>query len=174
MADINDYSKDVSLHSASDNTQKIDMVYDSTDMIYRVPVDANATIVNNESPTRYQLKTNYDATGDTLTSASDTVLDSYTGDGVLTFVAVTNPTTSNYEVAIEIDGTERIRITMGDLGSSLALTSGTTPIWTETANKNFRYRPYEAIGFTTGFRVLAKATGANTTVTHMVMYKERI
>jgi len=151
---------------------KVGIVLDGS--TYRLAVDSSATIVNNESPTKYQLKTDYDTTGDLLTSAADVVLYSYTGDGVLDFVGVSNATTSNYEVAIEVDGTERIRINMSNLGSVLSLTSGDVPMWAETANKNFRYRPFEPIGFSTGFRILARATGANTTVTHITMFRERI
>jgi len=170
MADQNDLTINTTLYDEAGNP--VDVVLDGS--IYRLAVDATATIENNESPTKYQLKTDFDAAGDLLTSSADVVLYSYTGDGVLTFIGVSNATTSNYEVAIEIDGTERFRITMSDLGSALGLTSGNTPIWTETANKNFRFRPYESVGFSTGFRVLARATGANTTVTHVTMFKERI
>ena len=137
-------------------------------------LDVSAIITNNESPTKYQLKTDYDATGDTITSASDTTLYTFSGSGVLNFIGVSNATTSNYEVAIFVDGTERFRITMGDLGSVLGLTSGSTPMWCETANKNFRFRPYEGIGFTTSFTVKARATGSNTTVTHITMFKEKV
>ena len=171
MADINDRTQNVSLHDEVSDSAVTTTVDGSK---LRLDVNASATITNNESPTKYQLKTDYDATGDTITSASDSVLYSYTGDGVLTFVGVSYATTSNYEVTIEVDGTERIRIKMSDLGSALSLASGSTPVWTETANKNFRFRPFEAVGFSTGFRILAKATGANTTVTHIVMFKERI
>ena len=170
MSDSLNITPNVTLYDDAGNP--VNVILDGS--IYRVAVDASATIVNNESPTKYQLKTDYDATGDLLTSAADVVLYSYTGDGVLDFVGISNATTSNYLVAIEIDGTERIRINMGDLGSVLSLTSGDVPMWTETANKNFRYRPFDPIGFSTGFRVLARATGANTTVTHLTMFKERI
>lgn len=141
--------------------------------IYRLAVDANATIVNNESPTRYQLKTDYDTTGDALNTSTDTELFSYTGDGVLDFISVAGSNPS-YEIAIEIDGTERIRISMADLGSTLGLSNATNvDMWVETANKNFRYRPSE-VGFTTGFKVYAKATSTpSPTVYHLIFYRER-
>jgi hypothetical protein len=173
MADLSDQSTDVSLHSASDNTQKIEMILDGS--IYRLPVDANATIVNNESPTRYQLKTDYDAsTGSSLVTGSDTTLYTYSGDGTLSAVAVTNPNTSNYEVVIDIDGTERLRITMSDIGSTLGLTDGAFPIWATNANKQFRFHPTPELGFTTGFTIKARATTGSTTVYHFVMFKERV
>ncbi len=174
MADISNPTQNVTLFGG-DNPALAKAITSTTDgSKERLDVDSYATIVNNESPTRYQLKTDYDATGDLLTSAADVELFSYTGDGVIDLICVSNSVSSNYLVAIEIDGTERIRITMNDLGSNLALTSGTTSFWTETANKNFRYHPNSEVGFSTGFRVLARATGANTTVTHFVAYRERI
>lgn len=172
MADLSDQTTDVNIW----NDAKTKAVGVETDSLgkNRLLTEGTVTIANNESPTKYQLKTDYDAVGDLLTSAADVVLFSYIGDGTLNFVAVTNATSSNYEVAIEIDGTERLRITMNNLGSVLGLISGSTPFWTETANKAFRFRPYEGVGFTTGFRILAKATGSNTTVTHFTMFKERV
>jgi hypothetical protein len=172
VADLGDQTTDATIWS-EDRTKSVDVMTDTLGK-NRLLTEGTVTIANNESPTKYQLKTDYDATGDTITSAADAVLFSYTGDGTLNFVAVTNATSSNYEIAIEIDGTERLRITMNNLGSVLGLISGSTPFWTETANKAFRFRPYEGVGFTTGFRILAKATGANTTVTHFTMFKERV
>jgi hypothetical protein len=172
MADLTDKTGDISIWDEA-KTKAVDVITDDLGK-NRLQTEGTVTIANNESPTKYQLKTDYDAVGDLLTSASDTVLYSYTGDGTLNFVSVSNANSSNYEIAIEIDGTVRIRINMNDLGSVLGLVGGSTPFWCETANKNFRFRPYEGVGFTSGFRVLARATGANTTVTHMTMFKERV
>jgi len=173
LSDIRNPTTNVSLYGG-DNESDLSKAVTVTTVGAKTYLDIAATIVNNESPTRYQLKTDYDATGDLLTSAADVVLYSFTGNGVIDYVGVSNATTSNYLIAIEIDGTERIRINMSDLGSVLGMTSGSTPFWTETANKLFRYNPTSEVGFATSFRILARATGANTTVTHFVAYRERI
>ena len=173
MADINDPTINVNIWDDA-KTKSVDVLNDGS--YNRLAVDAAATIVNNESPTRYQLKSDIDyTTGSSLVTGSDTTIATYTGDGVLSFIAITNPTTSNYEVAIEVDGTERLRITMSGLGSTLGLTGSTNePIWTQTANKQFRYHPTPELGFTTSFSILARATVGSTTVYHAVLYKERV
>jgi len=70
MADINDRTQNVSLHDEVSDSAVTTTVDGSK---LRLDVNASATITNNESPTKYQLKTDYDATGDTITSASDSV-----------------------------------------------------------------------------------------------------
>lgn len=173
MADLNDRSTNVSIHNESTD----DAVTTTTDgSKVRLDTSGTVTIENNESPTKYQLKSDVDyTTGSSLNTSTDTTLVTYSGDGVVSFIAVTNPTTSNFEVAIETDGTERLRLTMSGLGSTLGLT-GTSgePIWTQTANKQFRYHPTPELGFSTSFTVKAKATVSTTTVYHMVLYKERV
>ena len=131
------------------------------------------TISDSESATKYQLRSDYDAAGDTLNTSTDTVLFSFSGaSGVLDFVACVG-SNSSYEIAIEIDGTERLRISMSDLGS-LGLSNATNvDVWAETANKNFRFRPTQ-VGFTTGFRILAKAKIGTPTVKHLALYRERL
>lgn len=169
MADLNDPTKNVTIWNNA-KSKNVSTITDGA--IERLAVDANATIVDNESPTRYQLKSDFDATGVTLNTSTDDVLFSYVGDGVIDFIAVAGSTAS-YEVTIEIDSVERIRITMAEL-ASIGLSNATNvDMWAETANKNFRYSP-EQVGFTTGFRVLAKATGTPLAlVKHLVLYRER-
>lgn len=125
-----------------------------------------------ESPTRYQLKTAYDATGVAITT-SDTTLYSYTGAGVIDLVAVNNATTANWGVVINVDGTERLRISMGDLGSTLGLTDSNFDIVTQTANKQFRWKPTQ-IGFTTSFEIEAYTTTGTTTLYYMILFRERV
>lgn len=172
MADRTNKQAEVTVFAA-DNKQITSTTDGSKE---RLDTSGTVTIENNESPTKYQLKSDVDyTTGSTLTSASDTTLATYTGDGVIDFIAVTNPNSANWEVAIEIDGTERFRATMDGLGSTLGLTgTATEPIWVQTANKQFRYHPTPEIGFSTSFSIKAKATGSNTTVYHLVLYRERV
>ncbi len=138
-------------------------------------IDGSEIIVSDsESATKYQMKTDFDAVGDLLNEVTDVVLHSVTGTGTLDFVAITG-SNSNFEVAIEVDGAERIRITMAEL-ASIGLSNATNvPFWAETANKNFRYSPNIPVGYTTGFRILALSTAAqDPTVTHLTLYRERI
>lgn len=138
-------------------------------------LDVNATVSGDESPTKYQLLSDIEyTTATTVTTAADVTLFTYSGVGVLTFIAVTNATSSNYEVAVFVDGTERLRTTMTGLGSTLGLTDGSTPIWVQTANKQFRYHPTPEIGFTTSFSIKAKATVGSQDLYHMILYKEKV
>ena len=150
---------------------KVGVILDGS--TYRLQVDAKATITDNESPTRYQLKSAYDTTGIALNTSTDVSLYSFTGQGVIDLISVNSLTSSNWEVAILIDGTERIRITMADLGSNLGLSNSDYDIVAETANKQFRYRP-ASVGFTTSFEVKAKATTATPSVNYLTLYRERV
>jgi len=138
-----------------------------------VNVDGSVAIDYDESPTKYQLKTNYNATGVSVASSPDTTLYTYTGDGVIDLVAVNCTTSSGWGVDIIIDGTSRLRVNMTDLGSNLGLTNSAFAVVAETANKQFRWRPAQ-IGFTTSFTVKAYATGSTVTLSHLVMFRERI
>jgi len=168
MADLNDPTLNVNI--ANDDNSKLVSVI--TDGAYeRLAVDANATIVNNESPTRYQLKSDIDTTGTSVTT-SDTTLYTYSGSGVIDLVAINNATSSNWGIVINIDGTERLRISMTDLGSTLGLTNSAYDVVAETANKQFRWRPSE-IGFTTSFTIEAYSTSGTQTLYHLILFRER-
>ena len=171
MADVLG-TQEVSIWS-KDETKAVDVVTD-TGGKNRLCMDGivTATISNDESPTRYQLKTDYDVVGDTLTSAADTTLYSYTGQGILDFLSISGAG-SGYQAVIVIDGTERFRASMLELGTDLALTGDSAPLWTDIANKNFRFYPRQPLGFATGFAIKARATGSNILVKHICMYREK-
>jgi len=138
-------------------------------------MDGSDVIISaSESATKYQMKTYFDATGLTLNTTTDDILFSVTGTGTLDFVAITG-SNANFEITIEVDGVERIRITMGEL-ASIGLSNATNvPFWAETANKNFRYSPNIPVGYTTGFRVMAISTGTPlATVKNLILYRERV
>ena len=129
------------------------------------PGDAN--------PTLYQLNLDYDAIGDTV-GTTDVSLFLFEGQGLIDFVGLTSGS-SNYEAIIKVDGVERLRISMGDLGSSLALSnSGDVPIWADTANKNFRFNPNSGMGFSTSFEILARSTTGTQTIKHITIYRELV
>ena len=168
MADIDDFTQNISIH---DDTS--DAAVTTTTVGSKVYLDTASTIVNNESPTKYQLKTDYDATGDSVASSPDTTLYTYSGAGVIDLVAINCTTSSSWGVDIIIDGTSRLRITMTDLGGNLGLTNSDFAVAAETANKQFRWRPTQ-IGFTTSFTIKAFATGATVTLAHLIMYREKV
>ena len=173
MGDLNDQTQDVSIHDDTDDVA----VTTTTDVSKRwldvqIQDSIDVVVTDSESPTKYQLKTDYDATGVALNTSTDTTLYTFSGSGVIDLIAVNSLTSSNFEVSISIDGTERIRIAMSDLGSALGLTNSDYDIVAETANKQFRYHPIE-VGFTTSFTVKAKATVATPNVKHLVLFRER-
>lgn len=164
MADINDLSKDVSIHNETTNAA----VTTTTDGA-KERLDVSSAI--SSDPTQYSLKFDYDATGDTV-GTTDVELFSFTGSGLLDFVGLTSGS-STYEAIIKIDGTERLRITMADLGSALSLSNATNvPIWADTANKNFRFHPSTGLGFSTSFSVWARSTTGSNTIKHITLYRE--
>lgn len=133
----------------------------------------DATISGDESPTKYQARFDYDATGDLLNLATDTLLFSFSGIGILDFIGI-GGSNANYEVIITIDGVERLRVSTTALASIGLQNTTTAPIWVETADKNFRYNPNEGTGFATGFAIYAKATANPVpTVEHITTYREK-
>ena len=175
MAD-NPITDDNNVVLYDDLGNKIGVPYDGS--LYRLAcnMDGSEVIISDsESATKYQLQTDFDATGDVLNTSTDTVLFAETGSsGTLDFQAISG-SNSNFEAVIEIDGTERIRITMAEIGAIGLSNATNVPLWAETALKNFRYSPNLPIGYTTGFRILAKATKTPLpTVTHLTMYRERV
>jgi len=176
MADIDDLTQNVTIW---DNAKGKNVTVSTDGAKERLDcnIDGSTVVVSDsESATKYQMKTDFHAAADAdaLNTSTDVVLTSVTGTGTLDFVAIAG-STSNYEIAIEVDGTERIRITMAEL-SQIGLSNATNvPFWAETANKNFRYSPNIPVGYTTGWRILAKATTTPTpSVTHLALYRERI
>lgn len=175
MADINDLTQNVNIWNDA-KSKSVTVTTDGAKERLDCNMDGSEVVItDSESATKYQMRTDFDATGVTLNTSTDTVLFSVTGEtGTLDFVAITG-STATFEITIEVDSVERIRITMAEL-ASIGLSNATNvPFWAETANKNFRYSPNIPVGYTTGFRVLAKATGAPlASVTHLILYRERI
>ena len=173
MADLNDLTQNVSIHNDVTNAD-VDTIND--DGVERLQVhiqdDASVAVTSDESLTKFQLKTDYDATGTSVASSPDTTLYTYSGAGVIDLVAVNSTTSSSWGVDIEVDGTSRFRINMAQLGSSLGLTNSAFTVVAETANKQFRWHPAQ-IGFTTSFTIKAFATGATVTLAHLIMFREK-
>jgi len=176
MADITNPTTNVSVYGGdneSDLTKAVTVTTDGAKERLDCDITGTVNIDNNESPTKYQLKTAYDITGTALNTSTDTELFTYSGSGVIDLIAVNSLTSSNWEIVIDVDGTERLRITMSALGSSLGLTNSDYDVAVTTANKQFRYHPV-AMGFATDFTIKAKATTGSPNVNYMVMYRERL
>jgi hypothetical protein len=162
---------DVTLYN-EDGSKAVSIITDGAVERLAVEVSGAVSIDYDESPTKYQLYTDYDATGVSVAASPDTTLYTFTGSGVIDLVAITCATSSNWGVVIIIDGTERLRINMNDLGSNLGLTDSAFDVVAQTANKQFRWRPTQ-IGFTTSFTIKAFATGTAVTLAHLVMFRQR-
>jgi hypothetical protein len=176
MADLPiDDTIDVNITN-DEGTKKVTVTTDGTKQRLDCNMDGSEIIVSDsESATKYQMETDFDATGVTLNTSTDTLLYSTSSQtGTLDFVAITG-SNANFEVVIEVDNVERIRITMAEL-AAIGLSNATNvPFWAEVANKNFRYSPDIPVGYSDGFRILAKATSTPlATVTHLILYRERI
>jgi len=164
MSDLNDQTQNVSLHDDDD-----DVAITTTQEGSKRRLDVSTSVA--QDPTQYSLKFDYDSAGDSV-STTDVSLFSFTGAGLLDFIGLSSGS-SNYEAIIKIDGTERLRISMSDLGSDLVLSNATNvPIWVDTANKNFRFNPTEGLGFSTSFEILARATTGTQTIKHICLYRE--
>lgn len=172
MSDGSNITDNVTLFKENTSTA-IDVINDGTYERLACDVYGSVSIDYDESPTRYQLKSNYNASGTSVASSPDTTLYTYTGQGVIDLVAVNCLTSANWGVDIIIDGTSRLRISMPDLGSSLGLTSVGFDVVVETANKQFRWHPQQ-IGFTSSFAINAYATGTTVTLNHLVLFRERV
>jgi hypothetical protein len=152
MGDLNDPTKNVTLYD--ENGNQVELILDGA--IWRLAVDALITGGN------FQLQPflpdfHYSIAGTALNTSTDTVLYTESGTGKIDFICVAG-SNSNFEIAIDVDGTEVLRIPMSDL-ATLGLSNATNvPIWAETANKNFRYSPKQGVDFTTEYTLSAKST----------------
>jgi len=169
MADLNDLTQNVNIWDDA-KTKAVSVITDG--LVERLAVDA--TISADESPTKYQIRQDFDTGGTQLINGVDSSLFVFTGTGLLDFVGISG-STSNYLAVIKIDGVEQIRISMSDLGS-LGLSNATNlPTWADTANKNYRFRPYIGSGFGTSFEILAEGDGPpEPSVNWIVTYREKV
>ena len=166
MGDVNDPTENVTLYDENGNAVELIL----TGGIYRLAVDADIT-GGNFQLTPFTPVFDFSVADTALNTSTDTSLLLVTDVGKIDFIEIAG-NSSNYEFILKIDGNEKIRITMGQLGSDLGLSNATNvPIWVETANKNFRYSPKQGVDFTTSFEVLAKATTGTPTVNWLVNHR---
>ena len=169
MADLNDLTQNVNIWDDA-KTKAVSVITDG--LVERLAVDA--TISADESPTKYQIRQDFDTGGTAAPNGVDTSLFLFSGTGLLDFVGISGSTAS-YTAIIKIDGVEQVRISMSDLGS-LGLSNATNlPSWADTANKNYRFRPYIGSGFGTSFEVLAEGDGPpEPSVNWICIYREKV
>jgi hypothetical protein len=161
MADVNDLSTDVSIHGNTAGNPAVDTVNDGT--YERLAVDANVSggvIIAQKNP-----YFDYSAASVSLTNGVDYSVKSVTAKGTLDFVQIVCKN-ANYEVAIKIDGTERLRISQGDLGTIGLLSSNSTsiPIYAASASKIFSFLPQTPDDFATSFEIIVQATSSGNSI----------
>ena len=166
MADLNDLTQNVSIHNDvtdADVTTTTDGSKERLDVsIGSSPLALSAFIP----------KIDFDVSGTSLNTSTDTTLFTFTGQGKIDFIAIAG-SLSSYEVIIDIDGVEIFRIKMSELGSTLGLGNATNvPIWAETANKNFRLHSQSGDDFITSFTIKAKAITGSPSLNWLVKYRE--
>lgn len=174
MSENNDQTQDITLFDELGNP--VAVVQDG--LIFRLAVDVNkdgGVALQKFSPV-VDFET---ATPVVINASTDTSIFLESGHpGKIDFVGIQGTTNSNYEVVLKVDGVEIFRIPASDLGSILDLTGNTglpLPLWTEIANKNFRYHPNQGVDFNNSFEVLVKSTQVPlTTITWLVTHRELI
>lgn len=162
MADLSDRTHDVNIANDG-NTKRVTVTTDGAKE--RLDVDARLD--------RYVPVVSFTITPVLLAASPTwTVIASHTGTGKVGFIAVSS-SNANYRVRLVVDSVVVFNLIMSDL-STLGLTSANSIIWTESADKNFRYRPTEAPDFTTSFSLEAQLVSGSPEVTHLVHYRTRV
>lgn len=131
--------------------------------VERLAVDANVSggvIIAQREP-----YFDYSAASVSLTNGVDYSVKSVTAKGTLDFVQILCKNAS-YEVAIKIDGTERLRISQADLGTIGLLSSNSTsiPIYAASASKIFSFLPASPDDFATSFEIIVQATSSGNSI----------
>jgi len=175
MADLAPHdARDVHLLSPNNPTKKVTTTTDGA----KERMDVAAEIVGGSfNLGAFTPKVNFSIANTATNTSTDTSILSVTAEGKVDFIGI-DGSNSNYEIILKVDGTEIFRIGMSTVGSTLGLTGATglpLPMWTETANKNFRYHPNEGVDFTTSFEILVKAEGNPLpTVNFLITHRESI
>ena len=161
-------SRDMHIINPSDSTKKVTTTTDGAKELLDVSLGEDLS---------FQLQAftpvfNFSVSSTALNTSTDTSLLSITAKGKVDFVSIAG-SNANFEFVFKLDGSEILRIKMSEVGSDLGLANATNiPMWAETANKNFRFRPFEGVDFTTSFQVLCKATGTPTpTVNFLINHR---
>lgn len=168
MADLNDEIPNVNLYDAAGNPIHVEDISGDKYLGVKAILDQD---------TSFQLqpfvpKVHFNSTPASLaTSPSWTTLLSVSGvRGKLSHIAIAG-STSTYRVRLTVDTVEVFSIAMSDL-SAIGLSNAVNVVmWAETADKNFRYTPREAVDFTDSFLVEAQLVSGSPTVTRLITYR---
>jgi hypothetical protein len=171
-----DETKDVALHgNDSVSTDPKPITY--TEASGKRRLDVNAAITGEVTLASSLPRWDYSATSVGLTNGVD--YDVLTiGPGVTGFVDFIQIIckNSNYEIAIEIDGTEQLRISQGDLGTIGLLNSNSTtvPLYAASASKIFTVHPNQPFHFADELHVIVQAQAAGNNIDgFMVTWREQ-
>lgn len=174
MSEQNDQTHNITLYDELGNQVNVILI----NGIYRLAVDVNQE--GGVALQKFKPEVDFEtATPVVINASTDTSLFLETGHpGKIDFIGIQGTTNSNYEVVLKVDTVEIFRIPVSDLGTILDMTGNTglpLPLWTEVANKNFRYHPNLPVDFDNSFEVLVKSTmNPLTTVTWLTVHRELI
>jgi len=136
-------------------------------------LDVDATIVGGS----FQLQefvpvVTIDSTGVSLsTGAWNTLLNVTSTEGKLDFIGCAGAS-SSYRIRVTMDAVVIFDVSMSDLNAIGLSNDVNVPMRSETALKNFRYRPLEGVDFTSSLLVEAQATSATPTLTSLITYRK--
>jgi hypothetical protein len=168
-----DETKDVAIHdNASTSTTPLPVTTTVAGAKRRLDVDAQITgeVSLSQSTPRWD----YSAATVGLTNGVDYTVLTQTAAGFVDFIQVVCKN-SSYDIVIEIDGAEELRISMSDLGTIGLLSSNSTniPIYAASASKICAIYPNEPFHFSTDFTIKVQATaGGNNIDGWMVSWRE--
>lgn len=105
------------------------------------------------------------------TGSWSTILSIPSAQGKLDFIGVSG-SSSNYRVRLTMDSIQIFDLSMSDI-NTLGLSNDVgVPIRAEIALKNFRYRPYEGVDFSSSVLIEAQATSGSVTIYTIVTHRE--
>jgi len=165
MADQNDLTTNVNIANDG-NTKLVTVTTDGS----KERLDVDATI----SGGAFQIQpftpvVDFDSAGVALTT-SWTTLVTKTGEGKLDFIAC-SAGSSNYKIRLTVDSSIIFDIAMSDLNAIGLTNAVNVNIWAETALKNFRYRPFNSVDYTTDLKVEAAMTSGTGTLYYLITHR---
>lgn len=169
MADINDLTQNVNIWN-DDKSKSVTVTTDGA----KERLDVQALIEGGTFQLQaYAPVTNFNSTGVTLNTSTWTTLLTVSAAGKLDFIACAGRT-SSYRVRLTVEGNVCFDISMSDLNLLGLSNAANVALWTETANKNFRYHPKTPVDFATSVLVEAKAVAFTPILRYLIAHREQI
>ena len=170
-----DQTKNVAIHDDTSTETTPKPVTTTIDGAKR-RLDVNANIQGSVTIEQSSPRWNYSVTTVPLTSGVDTSVFLLSGIGFIDFIQVVCKN-SSYQGIILVDGVERLRIPMTDLGTIGLLSSNSTgiPIYAASASKIFSLHPNQPFSFETSFELKVQATSAGNDINgYMVSWRATV